>query len=155
MIFMIQNSKNSKNKYGLTAVTEDQIPCRAYMVMTNYVLEVQIEGTLNRYGGTNSIKTIIMEILWQRPNPGKNRKKGDMLYGWLSKTTKSREEAIAVLRKRAFAKEAYLQKLIREKTEVIKQLRDDYARLSQQPGTLPCSCSLPSLNRSGCQCGGI
>lgn len=149
--------QNSKNMYGITAVTENQIPCRAYMIMTDYILEVRIESCMpNSYmHPPRSIKTTITDILWQRPVLIKNRKIGDMLYGWLNQTTKSREEAVAVLRKRALSQEAYLQKHIREEAEVIKQLRDDYARLSQKPGTLPCSCSLPSLNRSGCLCGGV
>jgi hypothetical protein len=132
------------------------------MVMTNYILEVQLNRMMpNRYtnhyttSGACCAETIIVDILWQHPLPRKNRQIGDMLYGWLSKTTKNRDEAIAVLRKRAFSKEAYLQKHIREETAEIEKLRDQYAQLSQQPSALFCSCPLHILSRSGCQCGGV
>jgi len=146
----------TKNMYGLTPVTVDQIPCHAYMVMTHYILEVKLEGFVaNHYtASSNCLRTIITDILWQDSNPRKKRQIGDMLYGWLDKTTKNRDEAASILRKRAFSKEAYLQIHIRMETLEIKDLRDGYARISQQPNTMPCSCSLTILNQSGCQCGG-
>ena len=146
-----------QNMYGLTEVAVDQLPCRAYMVMTHYILEVKLEGLVtnrNLTGICKNVKSIITDILWQDAHPRKKRQIGDMLYGWLNKATKNRNEAISMLRKRAFSKDAYLQKHIREEGGVIKKLRDDYTRLSQQPGTMPCSCSLTALNQSGCQCGG-